>query len=98
MIIQIEGYLLDQILTTLKDATVQLEKALEREERLRTESERGKLLTEKQVQEYLQKHGETIRYYRTLGLPSFKVGADRWYAKGLVDDWLNEGRVNRHKK
>ncbi|GAB4023884.1 hypothetical protein GCM10028808_75230 [Spirosoma migulaei] len=98
MIIQIEGHLLEQTLTPLKAATVQLEKALNREEKLRLEADRGKLMTEQQIQEYLQKHGETIRYYRTQGLPSFKVGADRWYSKGLIDDWPNEGRVNRHKK
>ncbi|WP_461090971.1 hypothetical protein [Spirosoma gilvum] len=85
-------------MTTLSEATKQLQKAEEREKQLRIEADRGKLLTEQQTQEYLQRDAETLRYYRTLGLDSIKIGKDRWYIKGIIDDWLDSGKVNRRMK
>lgn len=94
----IEGSLLGNLLDTLSEATKQLKIAEEREQRLRIEADRGRLLSEKQIEDYLDRCSETIRYYRTLGLPSMKIGKDRWYIKGVVDDWLASGSVNFHGK
>ncbi|GAB3948421.1 hypothetical protein GCM10028805_22770 [Spirosoma harenae] len=97
MYIAIDEALIADLTSALSEAAKEIALSRKREETLRLELERNKLLTEKQAQEYLQRDAETLRYYRTLGLSSIKIGKDRWYVKGVVDDWLESGKVNRHK-
>ncbi|WP_420151806.1 hypothetical protein [Spirosoma sp.] len=97
MTIELNMSIVEALNDTLRTATEELAKLREERNQLKKEVERNKLLTEKQAQEYLQRDHDSLRYYRTLGLQSFKIGKDRWYIKGHIDDWLESGRVNRRK-
>ncbi|MVM36529.1 hypothetical protein GO730_00715 [Spirosoma sp. HMF3257] len=94
-LIAIDSELINDLKAILQAATRELIKAGEREKQLRIEADRNKLLTEKQAQEYLQRDADTLLYYRKNGMPYFKYGRDVWYKKGLIDDWLESGKVNR---
>ena len=97
-LIAVDESLLDNLTTTLEEYRKELAKGGEREARLLLELERNKPITEEQAAEYLGRDTDTLRYYRTLGLDSFKKGGSRWYTKGIIDDWLATGRVNQHKR
>ena len=90
----IEGQLLETIIDTLAAATHELQRSRERISQL----EQRQLLSEAQAQAYLDRDKDTLRYYRTLGLDSFKKGQDRWYLKTDIDSWLASGKVNRHSR
>ncbi|GAB3959068.1 hypothetical protein GCM10028805_54470 [Spirosoma harenae] len=85
-LIALDKAIIQELLIALQAATKELDLSKKREETLEQELNRNKLLTEQQAQEYLQSDPETIRYYRTLGLDSIKIGKDRWYVKVVVDD------------
>ncbi|MVM34426.1 hypothetical protein GO755_30625 [Spirosoma sp. HMF4905] len=98
MLVAIDETLLANVTSALESAAKELALSRKREESLRKELERSRLMTEEQTQEYLQRDAQTLRYYRQLGLDSIKIGQYRWYVKGVVDDWLKSGTINRHKK
>jgi len=87
MIIQLEGSLLESLVNTLSEATTELAKCRERKNELRATIEANELLNEAEAEAYLKRDSDTLRYYRTLGLSSFKKGADRWYLKGEINSW-----------
>ena len=98
MNITLDGNLLENIMRMLDTATQRLAESEAREDRLLKELDRSKLLNEQEAKEYLRRDAETLRYYRNLGLDSIKIGKDRWYIKGVIDDWLASGQISRHQQ
>ncbi|UFH55496.1 hypothetical protein [Spirosoma sp. KNUC1025] len=97
--IVIDESIVYDLIQTLNDCRKELAKAADEKERLRKELDRNRLLTEAEAQEYLRRDYHTLVYYRKmLGLSSFKIGKDRWYVKGQIDDWLASGKVSRHSR
>ncbi|GAB4023886.1 hypothetical protein GCM10028808_75240 [Spirosoma migulaei] len=78
----------------MQAATTELAKSREQIKQL----EENSLLTEQEAQKYLGRDVDTLRYYRALGLDSFKKGKDRWYSKADIDAWLASGKVSRHTR
>lgn len=97
-LIALDSELVKELQSTLRAATLELAKSAEREKLLKEELDKKQLLNEQQAQTYLQRDADTLRYYRTLGLSSVKIGKDRWYFKGDIDSWLASGYVSRHKR
>ncbi|UFH55386.1 helix-turn-helix domain-containing protein [Spirosoma sp. KNUC1025] len=97
-LIAIDESLFTDIIDTLNDCRIELERGRQREATLMLEVERNKPMPEDQAAEYLGKDVDTLRYYRTLGLESFKKGGSRWYTKSIIDDWLETGRVVQRKR
>lgn len=87
-----QGETLDQIMDTLTACTSELAKTRQ----LLQQANESRLLNEAEACAYLKRDPDTLRYYRTLGLDSFKKGKDRWYLKADVDQWLASGKVTRH--
>ncbi|WP_020603997.1 hypothetical protein [Spirosoma spitsbergense] len=94
MTFTIEGQLLGTLMNTLAEATSELARTRQALEQARE----SQLLNEDEACAYLKRDAETLRYYRTLGLDSFKKGQYRWYMKSEIDNWLASGKVTRKKK
>lgn len=96
-LIAIDESVLADLIDTVNECRKELAKGREREQQLLLEIERNKPMSEDEAATYLSRDLDTLRYYRTLGLDSFKKGGSRWYTKGIIDDWLASGRINQHK-
>ena len=94
MTFAIEGQLLETLMNTLAEATSELARTRQALEQVRD----NQLLNETEACAYLKRDADTLRYYRTLGLDSFKKGAHRWYLKSEIDSWLASGKVTRKQK
>ncbi|GAB3958329.1 hypothetical protein GCM10028805_52450 [Spirosoma harenae] len=68
LLIAIESELLSDVVKALNDATAQMKKQESRESELQIALDRATLYAEQQAQTYLNRAGETLRYYRLLGL------------------------------
>lgn len=90
--------LIDGLNYTLQRATEELKKARDVERKLKAEAERNQLLTLHQAMAYLGVSHETLLHYRLLGLEYYKKGRGVWFRKRDIDAWLEEGRVNRHRR
>ena len=94
MTFAIEGQLLETLMTTLAEATSELARSRGIIEKMQADI----LLNEEEACAYLKRDADTLRYYRALGLESFKKGQYRWYMKSEIDSWLASGKVTRKQK
>lgn len=98
MLIAIEQNTMDGYKSALIAATNRIEHL---SERLATEIKRAtynELLTSEQAAKYLGVSPQNLNYYRNQGLPYYKpCGQGVWFRRGEIDEWINSGRINKHK-